>query len=147
MVRQDANGVKWIAFEYTRDRVKMEYTIRCDTDSVKLDDLSPEFKTENCVYPGACVPIKEYNGKRLLYEMECNTVGWALACLNPCLRSKPGLIKRAVDSWRSSNQLVVHSDDEDGEEEEEDAAMWSTDEFDEWSNCDDDTETAEELEL
>lgn len=142
-VRRDANRVKWITFEFARDGVKMEYTIRCDTESVNLDDLSPEFKTENCVYPGACVPVEEYNGKRLLYEMECNTLGWALACLNPCLRSKHGLIRRAVDSWRSCNQLVIHSDDED----EEDAAMWSTDEFDEWSNCDDDMETAEELEL
>ena len=145
VVRQDTNRVKWIAFGYSHNGVKMEYTIRCDTDSVNLDDLSSEFRTENCVYPGACVPAKEYNGKRLRYEMECNTLGWALAHLNPCLRSKRGLIRRAVDSWRSSNQLVVHSDD-DEDEEEEDAAMWSTDEFDEWSNCDD-TETAEELEL
>jgi hypothetical protein len=143
VVGQDANGVKWIAFEYSSDGIKMEYTIRCDADSINLDDLSPEFRTENCVYPGACVPTKEYNGKRLLYETECNTQGWALARLNPCLRNKRGLIRRAVDSWRNSNQLVVHSDDED----EEDAAMWSTDEFDEWSNCGDDMETAEELEL
>jgi hypothetical protein len=143
VVRQVANAVKWIAFEYSWNGIKMEYTIRCDTESVNFDYLSPEFRTENCVYPGACVPTKEYNGKRLLYEMECNTLGWALACLNPCLRNKRGLIRRAVDSWRNSNQLVVYSDDED----EEDAAMWSTDEFDEWSNCDDDVETAEELKL
>ena len=143
VVRQDADGAKWITFEYSHDGIKMEYTIRCNTDSVNVDDLSPEFRTENCVYPGACVPTKEYNGKRLLYETECNTLGWALARLNPLLRNKRGLIRRAVDSWRKSNQLVVHSDDED----EEDAAMWSTDEFDEWSNCDDDVETAEELEL
>ena len=145
VARQDDNGMKWISFEYSRDGIKMEYTIRCDADSVNLGDLSPEFRTENCVYPGACVPSKEYNGKRLLYETECNTQGWALARLNPCLQNKRGLIRRAVDSWRNSNQLVVHSDHED--EEEEDAAMWSTDEFDEWSNCDDDMETAEELEL
>jgi hypothetical protein len=141
VVRQDANGVKWIAFEHSREGVKMEYTIRCDTDSVNLDDLSPEFRTDNCAYPGACGPIEEYKGKRLIYEMECNKLGWALAHLNPCLRGKHGLIKRAVDSWRTSNQLVVRSDDDD-EWDEEDAAMWSTDEFDEWSNCD-----AEELEL
>jgi len=40
----------------------------------------------------------------LVYETECNTVGWALAELNPCLRGKRGLIQRAVDSWRNSNQ-------------------------------------------
>ncbi|RAL64911.1 hypothetical protein DID88_001504 [Monilinia fructigena] len=39
-----------------------------------------------------------------VYETECNTVGWALAELNPCLRGKRGLIQRAVDSWRNSNQ-------------------------------------------
>jgi hypothetical protein len=38
---------------------------------------------------------------------------------------------------------VVHTEPED----EPDTAMWSTDEFDEWSNCEDDEETAERLEL
>ncbi|KAG4428286.1 hypothetical protein IFR05_016231 [Cadophora sp. M221] len=104
VVRQDNNGVQWIAFEYSRDRVKMEYTIRCDVESVNVETLSPEFKTENCVYPRACCSKDQYRGNRLVYENECNTVGWALAELNPCLRGKRGLIQRAVDSWRNSNQ-------------------------------------------
>jgi len=104
VVRQDGNGVQWIAFEYSRDRVKMEYTIRCDVESVNVETLSPEFKTENCVYPRACCSKDQYRGNRLVYETECNTVGWALAELNPCLRGKRGLIQRAVDSWRNSNQ-------------------------------------------
>ena len=104
VVRQDNNGVQWIAFEYSRDRVKMEYTIRCDVESVNVDGLSAEFKTENCVYPRACCQKDQYRGNRLVYETECNTVGWALAELNPCLRGKRGLIQRAVDSWRNSNQ-------------------------------------------
>ncbi|KAI1631033.1 hypothetical protein F4809DRAFT_654340 [Biscogniauxia mediterranea] len=104
VVRQDNNGVQWIAFEYSRDRVKMEYTIRCDVESVSTDELSADFKTENCVYPRACCPKDQYRGNRLQYETECNTVGWALAQLNPCLRGKRGLIQRAVDSWRNSNQ-------------------------------------------
>ncbi|KAI9828227.1 MAG: hypothetical protein M1819_004579 [Sarea resinae] len=104
VVRQDNNGVQWIAFEYSRDRVKMEYTIRCDVESVNVDSLSQEFKTENCVYPRACCSKDQYRGNRLVYETECNTVGWALAELNPCLRGKRGLIQRAVDSWRNSNQ-------------------------------------------
>ncbi|KZF23080.1 hypothetical protein L228DRAFT_261177 [Xylona heveae TC161] len=104
VVRQDNNGVQWIAFEYSRDRVKMEYTIRCDVESVNVDSLSQEFKTENCVYPRACCAKDQYRGNRLVYETECNTVGWALAELNPCLRGKRGLIQRAVDSWRNSNQ-------------------------------------------
>ena len=104
VVRQDGNGVQWIAFEYSRDRVKMEYTIRCDVESVETSNLSQEFKSENCVYPRACVPKEQYKGNRLAYETDCNQVGWALAELNPCLRGKRGLIQRAVDSWRNSNQ-------------------------------------------
>lgn len=104
VVRQDSNGVQWIAFEYSRDRVKMEYTIRCDVESVNVDSLSPAFKTENCVYPRACCSKDQYKGNRLVYETECNAVGWALAQLNPALRGKRGLIQRAVDSWRNSNQ-------------------------------------------
>ena len=104
VVRQDNNGVQWIAFEYSRDRVKMEYTIRCDVESVNTDDLSSDFQGENCVYPRACSGKDGYRGNRFQYEMECNTVGWALAELNPCLRGKRGLIQRAVDSWRNSNQ-------------------------------------------
>jgi len=104
VVRQDNNGVQWIAFEYSRDRVKMEYTIRCDVESVDTASLASEFKSENCVYPRACVPRDQYKGNRLNYETDCNQVGWALAELNPCLRGKRGLIQRAVDSWRNSNQ-------------------------------------------
>lgn len=104
VVRQDGNGVQWIAFEYSRDRVKMEYTIRCDVESVNVDTLGQEFKTENCVYPRACCSKDQYRGNRLVYETECNAVGWALAELNPALRGKRGLIQRAVDSWRNSNQ-------------------------------------------
>ncbi|KAK5108482.1 hypothetical protein LTR62_008300 [Meristemomyces frigidus] len=104
VVRQDNNGVQWIAFEYSRDRVKMEYTIRCDVESVNVDELSPDFKNNNCVYPRACCGKDTYKGNRLHYESECNAVGWALAQLNPVLREKRGLIQRAVDSWRNSNQ-------------------------------------------
>ena len=104
VVRQDNNGVQWIAFEYSRDRVKMEYTIRCDVESVNTDNLAADFKTDNCVYPRACQGKDSYKGNRLQYENECNTVGWALAELNSCLRGKRGLIQRAVDSWRNSNQ-------------------------------------------
>ena len=104
VVRQDNNGVQWIAFEYSRDRVKMEYTIRCDVESVDHNQLTNDFKTDNCVYPRACCQKDQYRGNRLVYETECNTVGWALAELNPCLRGKRGLIQRAVDSWRNSNQ-------------------------------------------
>ena len=104
VVRQDNNGVQWIAFEYSRDRVKMEYTIRCDVESVNTESLDSVFKTENCVYPRAVGTQDQYRGNRYNYETECNNVGWSLAELNPCLRGKRGLIQRAVDSWRNSNQ-------------------------------------------
>jgi hypothetical protein len=104
VVHQDPNGVQWIAFEYSRDRVKMEYTIRCDVESVKTEELSQEFRSANCVYPRACGNKDQYKGNRLSYETECNNLGWALAELNPVLREKRGLIQRAVDSWRNSNQ-------------------------------------------
>lgn len=103
VVKQDQNGVQWIAFEYSRDRVKMEYTIRCDVESVKTEDLPADFRSENCVYPRANCSKDDYKGNRFNYETECNMVGWALAQLNPCLRGKRGLIQRAVDSWRNSN--------------------------------------------
>ena len=67
VVRQDSNGVQWMAFEHVQDDVKLEYTIRCDVKTVNCDDFSPRFRTENCIYPGACVHIKEYKGKRLLH--------------------------------------------------------------------------------
>ncbi|KAF4547391.1 Hypothetical protein D9617_43g040070 [Elsinoe fawcettii] len=104
VVKQDQSGVQWIAFEYSRDRIKQEYTIRCDVESVDTDRLTDEFKAANCVYPRAYVQKDQYKGNRLQYETECNAVGWALANLNPVLQEKRGLIQRAVDSWRNSNQ-------------------------------------------
>ncbi|TKX20778.1 hypothetical protein C1H76_7166 [Elsinoe australis] len=104
VVKQDQSGVQWIAFEYSRDRIKQEYTIRCDVESVDTERLSDEFKSANCVYPRAYVHKEQYKGNRLQYETECNAVGWSLAKLNPVLQEKRGLIQRAVDSWRNSNQ-------------------------------------------
>ncbi|KAJ5759698.1 hydrolase [Penicillium odoratum] len=104
IVRQDSNGVQWIAFEYFRDRVKLEYTIRCDIESVDVESLSQSFKIENCVYPRAYSITEPYRGNRLAYETSCNAIGWALAKLNSALHGNRGLIQRAVDSWRNSDQ-------------------------------------------
>jgi hypothetical protein len=35
-VRQDNNGVQWVVFEHSLKRVKMEYTIRYEVESVML---------------------------------------------------------------------------------------------------------------
>jgi hypothetical protein len=106
IVRHDKNGVKWIAFEYSRESVKMEFTVRCDVDMVNMEELTHEFKTANCVYPGACCEKDQYKSNRYQYEGECNTVGWGLAQLNPCIRGKRDLIQRAVDSWRNSSNIT-----------------------------------------
>ncbi|KAF2154954.1 hypothetical protein K461DRAFT_105059 [Myriangium duriaei CBS 260.36] len=101
--RQDQSGTKWIIFEYSKDRVKQEYSIRTDVENVDIDRLSPEFKEANCVYPRANCPQSQYTGNRCKYETECNAVSWALCKLNPQIQGKRGLIQRAVDSWRNSN--------------------------------------------
>lgn len=103
VVKSDQNGVQWIMFEYSRDRIKVQYEIRCDVASVNIQNLDQQFKDTNCVYPKACSDKEPYKGNRLQYETDCNEVGWALADLNPSLRGKRGLIQRAVDSWRNSN--------------------------------------------
>ena len=69
-----------------------------------MDELSKDFKEANCVYPRAFCEKDQYTGNRLTYETECNTVGWSLVKLNSHLKEKRGLIQRAVDSWRNSNQ-------------------------------------------
>jgi hypothetical protein len=103
VVRKDEQGVEWIAFEYSRERVKASYCIRCDIERVNLSEVDPEFKSDNCIYPRAAVPPEEYTGNRQKYETECNCIGWCLAYLNPALRRQRGLIQRAVDSWRNTN--------------------------------------------
>lgn len=103
VIKEDHDGSQWISFEYSRDRVKMEYQIDCSVNKVNVDTLDAKFKDDNCVYPRAMTKKEEYKGNRYAYETECNNVGWALASLNACLRGKRGLIQRAVDSWRNSN--------------------------------------------
>ena len=98
---RDANGVDWVEFEYSRDRIKTEYAIRCDITSVNLEELDENYKKDNCIYPRA-FSNDHYRGNRLKYETECNEIGWALTALNAPLRGKRGLIQRAVDSWRNS---------------------------------------------
>ena len=107
---QDDIGVHWVKFEYSRGQVRLKYTIRCDVNSVNVNDLSGEFKSENCIYPRACVPEDQYKGNRFRYETECNQAGWALAALNPDLRGKSGLIQRAVDAWRNIDQRPKSQD-------------------------------------
>lgn len=103
LVKRDEYGVEWISFEYSKDRVKSAYCIRCDIEKVDISQLGDEFKSDNCIYPRATVPPEQYTGNRQKYETECNCIGWCLSYLNPSLRGQRGLIQRAVDSWRNTN--------------------------------------------
>ncbi|GAM85828.1 hypothetical protein ANO11243_038360 [Dothideomycetidae sp. 11243] len=105
-VQIDQSGVRHIIFEYSRDRVKKEYNIRCDVETVDLDLLTEDFKVANCMYPRANVHKADYKGNRMTYETDCNKIGWQLCKLNPEIRGKRGLIQRAVDSWRNSNPNI-----------------------------------------
>ncbi|KAK9463341.1 uncharacterized protein V1516DRAFT_617472 [Lipomyces oligophaga] len=103
LVRRDERGVDWIAFQYSKERVRTEYCIRCDVGSIDISSLSRVFRKNNCIYPRADIPESRYKGNRYKYETECNRIGWALAHLNPTLQGKRGLLQRAVDSWRNSH--------------------------------------------
>ncbi|ORZ25831.1 hypothetical protein BCR42DRAFT_401019 [Absidia repens] len=99
---QVKNGVEWVSFVYSHNRVMKNYTIRTDLHTICLEDIDDKFKTENCVYPRANLPKDQYKGNRWSYETECNVLGWKLAWLNRVdISGKRGLIQRAVDSYRN----------------------------------------------
>jgi hypothetical protein len=97
---EEVDGIEWLTFQYTERGHSTEYCIRIDTDSVNLDDLSIEFKTQNSVYPKAFCDKSEYKGNRWNYESTVNDIGWRLCYLNPdLLTGKRGLLQRAVDRF------------------------------------------------
>lgn len=101
-LRKDSEGRPWLAFEYTKDRVKMEYTIRCD---IARPDLaySPRH-VDNDVFEH--VPDDDdYALRERLFELpkrqnvECQVVkdwGHRLAQLNPVLNGKRRLLIEAL---------------------------------------------------
>ncbi|ORX92246.1 hypothetical protein K493DRAFT_408916 [Basidiobolus meristosporus CBS 931.73] len=96
------DGIEWVSFFYSHNRRLQKYEIRTDVDKVNLEELSPGFKQENCVYPRAFCTQDDYKGNRWAYETECNHLGWKLAFLNlEQIGGKRGLIQRAVDSYRN----------------------------------------------
>ncbi|KAI8978100.1 hypothetical protein BDB01DRAFT_852639 [Pilobolus umbonatus] len=101
-VAEMKDGVEWVSFVYSHNRVLKRYSIRTDIQNVALDAVEDKFKAENCVYPRANLPKENYKGNRWCYETECNDLGWKLAWLNPAeIAGKRGLIQRAVDSYRN----------------------------------------------
>ncbi|KAI8061447.1 hypothetical protein BC940DRAFT_322689 [Gongronella butleri] len=96
------DGVEWVSFVYSHNRVIKKYTIRTDIDGVVLNDIENAFKIDNCVYPRANLARDEYKGNRWNYETECNVLGWKLAWMNKEeIGGKRGLIQRAVDCYRN----------------------------------------------
>ncbi|KAI9362683.1 hypothetical protein BD770DRAFT_407777 [Pilaira anomala] len=96
------DGIEYITFLYSHDRLVKEYTVRTDVDHVGLDDISMDFRTQNAIYPRANVDRTEYDGNRWNYETTCNELGWKLCWLNKeQLFGRRGLIQRAVDSYRN----------------------------------------------
>lgn len=104
------NSAEWISFEYSEKGNTSEYQICCEFTTLAVDRFTPAFKTDNCVYPQAMAKFKDYKGDRFGYEAECNVIGWALADLNPSLRGKRGLVKKAVDCWRGSERGRSHTE-------------------------------------
>ncbi|KAI9304363.1 hypothetical protein BJ944DRAFT_86918 [Cunninghamella echinulata] len=95
------DGIEWVSFVYSHNRVLKRYTIRTDIDNICLDNIDVQFQLDNCVYPRANVPKEEYRGNRWNYETQCNMLGWKLAWINQELTGKRGLIQRAVDFYRN----------------------------------------------
>jgi hypothetical protein len=96
------DGIEYITFLYSHDRLVKEYTVRTDVENVQLQDIPMGFRVQNAIYPRANVARHEYDGNRWEYETSCNKLGWELCWLNQeQLCSRRGLIQRAVDSYRN----------------------------------------------
>lgn len=48
-VSKIVDGIEYITFLYSHDRLVKEYTVRTDVDHVNLDDISMDFRTQNAV--------------------------------------------------------------------------------------------------
>jgi len=108
--RQDENGVHWFAFEYSRDGVKTEYTIRYDIEKVDIESLPHGFKIDNCIFPRALVPRDQYKGDHQNNEKTWNAIGWALAELNPSLQGRRGVLREAAESAFASSVSSVDNE-------------------------------------
>ncbi|CAO3593526.1 unnamed protein product [Absidia cylindrospora] len=100
------DGVEWVSFVYSHNRVLQRHAIRTDIDDICLESIDEEFQLDNCVYPRANVPKETYQGNRWNYETQCNVLGWKLAWINKEIVGKRGLIQRAVDSYRNRNPTM-----------------------------------------
>ncbi|KAI8884017.1 hypothetical protein K501DRAFT_183195 [Backusella circina FSU 941] len=96
------DGIEYITFLYSHERLVKEYTVRTDVESVNLENIPIGFRVQNAIYPRANVSREDYDGNRWEYETSCNKLGWQLCWLNQDqLSGRRGLIQRAVDSYRN----------------------------------------------
>ncbi|ORZ24398.1 hypothetical protein BCR42DRAFT_402866 [Absidia repens] len=96
------DGVEYITFLYSHERLVKEYTVCADVASIDVDTIPMLFKAQNTIYPRANVERNKYDGNRWDYETSCNALGWKLCWLNQSqLCGRRGLIQRAVDSYRN----------------------------------------------
>ncbi|KAL4961171.1 uncharacterized protein BDV14DRAFT_204021 [Aspergillus stella-maris] len=105
---KDKNGCSWVSFRYTRYELELEYIIRADVEFINLDDLSNDFKAENCIYPEVYMGENqnEISTEDVRFKEACNGIGWALAKLNPLLRGHAGILQRAVETWIYASRSV-----------------------------------------
>lgn len=48
-VAEIKNGIEWVSFVYSHNRVLKRYSIRTDIQNVQLNEVDEKFKAENCV--------------------------------------------------------------------------------------------------
>jgi hypothetical protein len=64
---QMKDGVEWVSFVYSHNRVMKNYTIRTDLHTITLEEIDDKFKTENCVSTWAKGDCMEKDSLAKLY--------------------------------------------------------------------------------
>lgn len=82
------------------------YRIKINVETIALDEISVEFRRQNCPFPRAFnnTDPEQYVGGRARWveDTMCNELCWKLAYLNPrVLAGKKNLLQRALDVYRS----------------------------------------------
>lgn len=59
------DGIEWVSFVYSHNRVVKRYSIRTDIQNVSLDSLDEQFKLDNCVSISSMCFVFIYKGDPL----------------------------------------------------------------------------------
>ncbi|OBZ90574.1 hypothetical protein A0J61_01372 [Choanephora cucurbitarum] len=88
------------------------YRIKISIESISLDEITEDFRKQNCAFPRAVQSTPEqYAGGRArwLEDSMINELGWKLAYLNPrVLSGKKNLLQRALDVFRTKFMPMLH---------------------------------------